>query len=129
MMKINKKQRAALSEEGIKDFENRMVKHLEKFFPAYCDTLGDAAVRRLVRYGILRAETYGVVAERGVCIYIDAMFAFGRDFDRDPDVPWAAKILKSKAIKNPSTRVDRLFEASFDHMAEARGIRVDEAEI
>lgn len=126
MLKVRKKQRAALSEEAVLDFENRMVTHLEKMFPAYCDVLGEAAVRRLIRYGILRAETYGIVAERGVCIFVDAMFAFGKSFDTD--IPWASVILTDRKIKTPIARADKLFDAAFDNIKEARGIRPDEVE-
>jgi hypothetical protein len=129
MFKVRKRQQGAFSEEAVKDFEDRMVTHLGKFFPAYCDTLNDGAVRRMIRYGIHRAAAYGIVAERGVCIYVDAMFAFGRDFDRDPAVPWAAAILGNRKIKSPVARVDRLFDAAFEHIHEARGIRAEEAEL
>lgn len=126
MLKVRKKQRAALLEEAIRDFEDRMVVHLEKLFPAYCDVLGEAAVRRLIRYGILQAETYGIVAERGVCIFVDTMFAFGKSFDTE--IPWAKAILTDKKIKTPIARADKLFDAAFDHIKEARGIRPEEVE-
>lgn len=129
MLKVRKKQRDALSEEAIRDFEDRMVLHLGKFFPAYCDVLGEAAVRRTIRYGISQAATYGIVAERGVCIFIDAMFAFGRNFDTDPEVPWARAVLTDKKIKTPVARADKLFNAAFDHIKEARGIRHEEVEV
>ena len=65
--------------------------HLGKFFPAACAALGEEQVRRVVRYGIERAASHGVTRERGVCAWVDLMFTFGRDFDRDPDLPWASE--------------------------------------
>lgn len=126
MLRVRKSQREAFSEEAVKDFEDRMVAHLGKLFPAYVDVLGEPAVRRTIRYGISRAETYGIVAERGVCIFIDAMFAFGRNFDVDPEIPWARAILTDKKIKSPVARADELFDAGFDHIREARGIKLEE---
>jgi hypothetical protein len=103
-----------------------MVRHLEKLFPAACDALGEPAVRRMIRVGIRDAAAYGIIAERGVCIYVDAMFAFGRDFDRE--LPWASAILRDRRLKNPVARADALFDAAFDHLRDARGISVEEAE-
>jgi hypothetical protein len=128
MFKVRKKQQEAFSEEAVKDFEDRMVTHLGKFFPANCEALGERSVRRMIRWGIQKAAGYGVVAERGVCIYIDAMFAFGRDFDADPALPWAAAILRDRKIKSETARADRLFDAAFDHILEGRGITVQEVE-
>ncbi|XYH98337.1 hypothetical protein ACMHYB_00785 [Sorangium sp. So ce1128] len=128
MFKVRSQQKAFLSQEATRDFEDRMVTHLGKFFPAYCDVLGEAAVRRTIRYGILQAGKYGIVAERGVCIFIDAMFAFGRNFDSDPEVAWARGILTDRKIKDPRARADKLFDAAFEHLGEARGLRREEVE-
>ncbi len=127
MLKIRKEQQKVFREREVQGFEDRMWDHLSVLFPAYCETLGEPAVRRLVRHGIARGARYGLVSERGVCVYVDAMFAFGRDFDVDPALPWAAKILKGRAYKDPALRADALFDEAIEHLEEARGIRAEEA--
>lgn len=128
MFKIQKEQMTAFRQEAMTAFEERMSAHLHKIFPAYCEAFGDDAVTRLIRYGVRRAERYGIVAERGVFVFVDAMFAFGRDFDEDPEFPWAAAILGDVEAK-PLDKVDRLFDAAFEHIDKARGIRAEEAAV
>jgi hypothetical protein len=78
----------------------------------------------VIRYGLIRAGNYGIIAERGVCIFVDAMFAFGKRFD--VEIPWARGILMDKKFKSPIARADALFDAAFDNISEARGIRLEE---
>ena len=123
MLKIRKRQRAALAEEALREFEDRMVTHLRRVFPANCDVLGEPAVRRVIRYGLIQAGTYGIIAERGVCIFVDAMFAFGKRFDaRSPGLEDST----DKKFKSPIARADALFDTAFDNISEARGIRLEE---
>lgn len=126
MLKIRREQTEAFREVEIKGFEDRMLDHLWTLFPAYCEVLGDTKLRRLVREGMSRAGRYGIDTEQGVCVYVDAMFAFGRDFDTDPSLPWAAEILTSRSIQGQHLRADQLFDAALDHLDDARGIRAEE---
>jgi hypothetical protein len=127
MLKIPSTQKQAFRKRELQGFEDRMIAHLGVLFPAYCETLGEPAVRRLVQLGVERAARYGLVTERGACIYVDVMFAFGRDFDGDPGLPWARAVLVDRAIDGPLLRVDALFDAALEHLDEARGIRAEEA--
>lgn len=127
MLKIRKEQKDALREREIRDFENRMWAHLRILFPAYCEPLGEVRVKRLVRLGIERAAKYGIISERGVCIYVDAMFAFGRDFDADPALGWAKDILTDRSIEGEFARSDRLMEEALNRLEDAPGIRMEDA--
>lgn len=124
MFKLKRAQKEVFSDAARRDFEDRMVAHLNKYFPVYCEPLGEERVRRLLAYGVERASSYGIVAERGVCVYVDAMFSFGRDFDADPRFPWAAAVLTDRALRDPLVRADRLFDAAYDHIEEAPGLAV-----
>jgi hypothetical protein len=95
---------------AIKAFEDRMLTHLNKFFPAQCKGAGEAELRETISYGIKCAARYGIIAERDVCKYIDLMVVYGRDFDRDPKLPWVVQILHDPAGRDPGDTVDRLFE-------------------
>jgi hypothetical protein len=107
MLKIRKEQQKVFAAREVQDFEDRMWGHLGVLFPAYCATLGEAAVRRLIRHGIARAARYGIVSEKGL--------------------PWAAEILTARAVKSPHLRADLLFDTALEHLEEARGIRAEEA--
>jgi hypothetical protein len=99
-------------------FENRMVDHLNAFFPAQCGQLGEKEVRNWINLGIQRAGSYGIVSERDVCKYIDIMFVHGRNFDSDPRKPWAASILTAKSV-DPADKTRVLFENARKYAPEA----------
>jgi hypothetical protein len=106
-----------LSEAACKNFEDRMLVHLEKFFPQHVTALGEEKTRFLVRFGVERAKTYGIVSERDVCKYIDLMVSLGVEFDTDPKLPWASRILNDPSMKSPRFKTDTLFKAGLDHLA------------
>jgi hypothetical protein len=124
MLKIRKEQDEELGKIALKRFEDSMVEHLRKFFSDECELLGEDGTRQTIHYAIERAGEYGIVSERDVCIYTDVMFAFGRDFDKDPKLPWAAQILNDESLKDsPSEKVDKLYEAASTNFQEAAGIK------
>jgi hypothetical protein len=126
-MRILRRAREAFEQSVLEDFEGRMSVHLRKFFPAACAALGDEQVLALVRYGVERAESHGITRERGVCTWVDLMFTFGRDFDRDPGLPWASDFLSRKDVPNQRARIERLFARALEHRDEARGVRLEGA--
>jgi hypothetical protein len=122
MVVIRKDQEAELVKAKVKVFEDRVIAHVRQFFPEESGRLDEPELRETIRYGMGRAETYGLVSERDVCWYIDMMFAFGRDFDVDPDLPWAAEILNDKAAE-PAVKTERLCAAAEEHEDQAKGLR------
>ncbi len=119
MFNIRKEQLDALAQSSLKSFEDRMVVHLNKFFQPQCKVLGDAKLRETIHYGIARAKSYAIISERDVCKYIDLMFAFGRDFDKDPNYSLAQQILMDKAIPDPTQRINMLFETALERLRQA----------
>jgi hypothetical protein len=111
MLTIRKEQFAIFQKVASEDFQNRMVSHIRQFFPQSMEQLGEPDIRDLIRYGIGRAATYKFQLEPDVCNYIDFMVVFGRDFDRDPALPWASSILNDPALPGPSVRVSELHKA------------------
>ena len=116
-MVIRQEQMSAFAEGATSDFENRMVVHLNKCFPAECETLREPGVRKTIRHGIDRAAKYGIKSERDVCKYIDFMMVYGRDFDTREDLPWASRILNDQVLRNSTARMDSLFAAAKEHPA------------
>ena len=106
----------AFEEIALRNFEEWMVIHLNMFFPNQCEALGDSDVREAIQYGIEQAESYDIVTECDVCKYIDLMFALGRDFDTDPELPWALEILYDETLEDGSERIDRLCRAAITYL-------------
>src|SRR5579871_4593397 len=111
-MLVRTQQMETLSGASVDTFESRMTAHLRRCFPAKCEEMKEDGVHAVIQYGIERARGYGITAERDVCRYIDVMMVYGRDFDRDPALPWAGAILSGKRWPEPTARVDQLYQAA-----------------
>jgi len=112
--KIRPEQMRVLADVPLRNFQERVRVHLNKFFPKECRALGEAPMRELIRFGIKRANAYGLAAERDVSKYIDLMVVLGREFDTDKRIPWAAEILRTR--QNPATMLLALREAAKRHL-------------
>jgi hypothetical protein len=112
MLTLRKEQLAVFGPLGKKVFEDRMLAHLKKVFPEQFESFGDPQLRETIQYGTQRAAAYHITSERDVCKYIDLMILYGRDFDKDPNLPWAQSVLRNQAIRNPSSKIERLFKAA-----------------
>jgi hypothetical protein len=112
MLTIRKEQLAVFGPLGKKAFEDRVLAHLKKVFPEQSESLGEPKLRETIQYGTQRAAAYRITSERDVCKYIDLMVVCGRDFDKDPAHPWAQSILQNESIRNPSSKIERLYKAA-----------------
>ena len=115
VLTIRKEQMRALESSMLQRFEVRMAGHLKRFFRDHCHALEEAQIRSAIQHGMERAKTYGIVTERNICKYLNRMFIFGRDFDSEPQMPWAAEILTSGSV--PLKRMER-----FSRVALERGV-------
>ncbi|MDQ2899899.1 MAG: hypothetical protein M3Y07_08880 [Acidobacteriota bacterium] len=122
-MKIRNEQQNAFSAGAIEDFISRMIVHLNECFPEHCEALGDGKTREAVEFGIDRASAHGFIAERDVCKYIDLMFVFGRDFDKDESLRWAESSLRDTDWSDPGGRIDHLYDAAMEHARRAGDLR------
>jgi len=112
MFVIRKEQLEAFGPLGKKAFEDRVIAHLKKVFPERSHTLGELKLRETIQFATQRAAAYRITSERDVCKYIDLMILYGRDFDKDPNLPWALAILQNQTIRNPSSKIERLYKAA-----------------
>jgi hypothetical protein len=123
MLHIRPEQMKVLDDHMVRKFEDLMVTHLNKYFPEHCKNLGEDGTRKSVRQAIKHAGSYGIVSERDICVYIDVMFEFGRNFDKNPRLPWASKILNDEVLEGlPTDKVGQLYDAAVENLEQARGI-------
>lgn len=92
MLIIRKEQMHVFSEAAVQEFQEWMLVHMRKFFPA-CRNASEPFLRELIRYGTERANLHAIRTCRDVCNYIDLMIVLGRDFDER--FPWAWSILNT----------------------------------
>src|SRR5215213_1636422 len=120
MIRIQKRQLGTFAAARWASFEDDLTAHLRAFFPTACASLGDAGVRAEIRYGAARAALHGVVGERDLFLYLDLMFTLGRDFDDDPDLPWARELLADPTLPDPGARLSAIIDAVIARAAGAR---------
>jgi hypothetical protein len=121
MLKIRKEQDEELGKINLKKFEDNMVEHIKEFFPKYYEIHSEPLIREIIHYTIERAESYDFVTERDVCMYINLVLLLGSNFDTDPQLPWAIKILKDETITDPATRIDRLYDKAMEYFDKVAG--------
>lgn len=121
MLRIRQEQMEEFNRCEAVKFENRMVEHLEENFPEECEEMGEEAVRETIRYGISRADSYGIEFEQDVCNYVNLMFVLGRDFDTDPGLPWAKRILNDPELDHPTDKMDALYDEAETHLEPEEG--------
>lgn len=108
-MIIRRQQKQALAQQAMRNFQQRMYAHVNKVFLEDCERMGEQAVRELISKGTARAAEYGIETEYDVARYIDLMFILCEDFNTNPRLPWAGRILNDENMK-PTVKVDRLYE-------------------
>jgi hypothetical protein len=108
-VQMREEQMAAFSEQACDVFVERVVDHIQEFFPAHYEAMGDADTAALVRRGIERAEAYGIREEALVCQYVDLMLLHGPDFDVNPASAWSQKILTNPKLDAPA-KIDGINE-------------------
>jgi hypothetical protein len=112
MLTIRKEQLAVFGPVGKNAFEARVVAHIKKVFPEQSQTLGEPKLQETIQYGTQRAAAHRIISERDVCKYIDLMILYGRDFDKDPNLPWVQSVLQNPAIRDPASKIERLYKAA-----------------
>jgi len=104
MLLIRNEQMAAIVEAARERFKGQVIEHLRRHFPLLCEAMGEREVRATVDEGFLRAAGHGIRLERDVCRFVDLMFFYGKRFDTE--IAWAATILRSPDLTDPTARLD-----------------------
>ncbi|HRE53900.1 MAG TPA: hypothetical protein PLP22_03805 [Candidatus Competibacter sp.] len=97
-----------------------MVAHLADFSPPLFKTLGEKPMLDVVRFGMARAEQHELTLRGPVRLYLEMMLLFGSYFDTDPQYPWAAEMLKSRAV-GQMERAELLYEKTVDYREKVAG--------
>jgi len=96
------------------EFYQRTVALLNLPLSKKSEQLGERVLRKVINHGIKSAKSYGISSERGITLFIVAMFLLGSGFDHDPQFPWATRVLNDQSITDQKERVDRLFAAAIE---------------
>jgi len=112
MLIIRQAQITLFQQLALRQFEDRVIAHLQASFPDMLADLGEAGTRALVGDATRHAQQYGFETERDITLFIDLALVLGPQFD---ELPWAAEILHDKFILDPTVRIDTLYECALQH--------------
>jgi hypothetical protein len=96
-------------------FEDEMVAHLAGFSPPLFNAIEEEQLRLVIRFGIDRAQGYGITFRGPIRLYLELMLLFGSHFDTDPQYPWAAEILGDQSLGPQMHRADLLYQRTRDY--------------
>ena len=110
MIQFRKDQIDAFRSVADTDFERLLARRLIETFPRSKESHGEAAIAGLARLGLERARKLGLDREEDILRYLGVMLLVGSEFERDPQLRWAATALAVPAAAPAPQRVAVLWE-------------------
>lgn len=107
MLLIRNEQLAVLGMAGEERFRKEAAEYLKNTLPAVCAAMSEQHILQSVNHAIAMCKFHGFAREVDVLRYLNLMYVFGFGFDRNPGLPWAARILSDRS-KRPQARLDWL---------------------
>lgn len=98
MFEIRKAQIEKLDAEMMRQFGERMLLHLRLIFHLETCSLSDAELREKICTSIVRAKSYGIIAEHDVRRYLESTALYGWELDTHPQTCWAKEILNNNNL-------------------------------
>lgn len=118
MLIVRQSQLEAMSAGLLHNFKKEVLNHVKRSFRAEYKSLGESMIRDIIDTGLKRARRYGLTGMRESCGYIDLMFTFGPNFDKDTRFPWAASIVQDMTLPQDAKHA-KLHDAADLHMRRA----------
>ena len=111
MIILRKNQTATLNSAKLKSFEDAMLAYLKGAYPDSSKQEGETQTRENIRKFLSQAEKYDITIEHDVARFIDLMYAWPYDLEKDPEMSWALEIIKQKDYTG-TEKVDQFWEQS-----------------
>ena len=111
MLVIREEQLAVLSRSLYECFVSRSCEHVRHYFPDRCLALGNPGTLDEVRDGLRRGISYCFETQYDLLRFLNLIFEFGMDFERNDANTWARPHLESG--RSPTFRMDVLMEEAY----------------
>jgi len=98
MIYISTDQMNKFSDVSRKNFEKRLIDHLEKAYPEEIWNLSEHELIMQVQNLIDKAFAYGIVTEEDVATFIDISFELGEKINTDEQFSWIIEILSKEEL-------------------------------
>ena len=111
MLVIRKEQWEAMHEARWDAFYRKLLHDARARHPdTYADSIDDA-VLELIAWAANKARAYGLLTREHVTRFVHFVLQYGRDYETQPDLAWAVKILNDPTLVG-AEKLDRLDEQS-----------------
>jgi len=127
LYEIRRQSSEDLTPERARGLVSEILRRIKELFPLRCKVIGDECMALLMRSAVSSAIGYGIRSARGISLFAALMLVAGAGFDRDPQLPWASRILSDPAIDSPSDRVNRLYLEAIKSLRLWWGVEVEAA--
>lgn len=117
---IRSEQLRCFEEAALAAFIDAMADHLAGLWPRHCRSIGRENQRRAIQSGICRARDHGFSRRGPVRFFLELTFPLGSEFDTDPQLPWAARILVDPT-EYEMDKAQRLYAAWREYRDRVRG--------
>jgi len=84
---------------ALQAFARKLRAALVAAYPVRCSEMGDEGLDSWLRLATGKARRYGMSTEADYAGLIDLMFRLSPDFDGDPALAWAKKLLEMPKLK------------------------------
>ena len=98
MLIIRESQMQVFRDQQIQQFANDRLSDLADRFPGRFTELGEAGTMALVRSGVTKAFSFGIVGEAHVECVIDLMMRYGADFELLEELSFAVEPLHDATL-------------------------------
>ncbi len=97
---------------GPNDFEEGLVREMQRLFPRKADYIGVSGINGLIRESIIEARQYEFPPFRGAALLVILKFAFGHGCTDDLLYPWIFRTIHDRRIGAPEIRARQLEKKS-----------------
>jgi len=107
MLVIRQEQMEKFQTDSLERFVLSAIVRLRTEFEGALKSESDEDLESLIRDGLQRAEGYGITGESDVECFIECMVRYGLNFDSNPHLAWARRILDDSGLY-PFEKMDRI---------------------
>ena len=89
---------------------------LKTQYPKKYEVIGESNLNQLMKMAKAKVIDYGITSEPNIVMFIMFMFLCGAGFDKDPQFPWAFRILSDLELKDENQKSKLLFDKAINNL-------------
>ncbi len=120
MLVIRNAQKKELAAPALAQYRRNLETHLMKNFKDQCEKLGKEGISDAIDHAMDHAKHYGIKSGKDLCLYVNLMFTFGRDFDSDQDLTWARPFFREGRYLARPGAVQELYSCALDNIIDKK---------